>query len=353
MCSNREDERYSPYSNVSNMKKKEEAYLSHIKRKQRVLAAAAALAGVLTLLLGGCGSTENGSDDSTSKDDNTAAADSEYLLTVDGYGVTEEEFMLFLRDQKAATANYYWVNYEMQPDNEFWNTEVDGQTPTEYAKERALDAVVEAKEEFILADERGILEYKDYDGMMEDMEAENEKRAQQQEDGEAFYGLTEYTPFTYYQYLSGNVRSELEKDQEEQSDPTEEQLQAVYEENKENLTLGTVYEYTVRYEDGTEESVSQNTRDIGKEDTTTEDLIYNYFAYMNPGETIQGYSYRGETADITLQSVEDQGYMSFEEAEDSLRTFFARNEISELIADRVENAEIVFDQERYDALEMP
>ena len=314
---------------------------------------AAALAGTFVLLLGGCGKTQDSSADDSGKDKETSGNSEEYLLTVDGYGVTEDEFMLFLRDQKAATANYYWVNYEMQPDGEFWTTEVDGQTPTEYAKEKALDALVEAKEEFILADERGILEYQDYDGMMEDMEKENEERAAKEESGEAYYGLTEYTPFTYYQYLSGNVRAELEKNQEEITDPTEEQLKQVYEENKENLTLGQVYNYSVRYEDGTEETVSQNTREIGKEDTTIEDLIDNYFAYMQPGETITGYTYHGETADITLQSVENLGYMSFEEAEDSLRAFYARTEISSLLSDRVENAEIEFDQERWDALKMP
>lgn len=324
-----------------------------INKMRRTAFAAAALAGTFVLLLGGCGKTQSSNADDSGGEKETVSNSEEYLLTVDGYGVTEDEFLLFLRDQKAATANYYWVNYEMQPDGEFWDTEVDGQTPTEYAKERALDALVEAKEEFILADERGILEYKDYDGMMEDMEKENKERAEKEESGEAYYGLTEYTPFTYYQYLSGNVRSELEKDQEEKTDPTEEQLQQVYEENKENLTLGTVYNYTVRYADGTEETVSQNTREIGKEDTTIEDLINNYFAYMQPGETVQGYSYHGDTADITLQSVEDLGYMSFEEAEYSLRAFYARTEISDLIAERVENAEIVFDQERWDAVEMP
>ena len=125
--------------------------MAYIKRKRRA-ALAAALAGTFVLLLGGCGKTQDSSEDDSGKDKETSGNSEEYLLTVDGYGVTEDEFMLFLRDQKAATANYYWVNYEMQPDDEFWNTEVDSQTPTEYAKERALDAVVEAKEEFILAD---------------------------------------------------------------------------------------------------------------------------------------------------------------------------------------------------------
>ena len=113
-----------------------------------------------------------------------------------------------------------------------------------------------------------------------------------------------------------------------------------------------MYKYTVIYEDGRTEEVTQNTRDIAKEDTTTEDLIYNYFDYMKPGDSIQGYLYREDKVNIVLKSVESLGYMPFEEAEDSLRVFFARSEVSRLIAERVEAAEIVFDQDRYDAITM-
>lgn len=280
-------------------------------------------------------------------------SDGAYLLTVDGYGVTEEEYLLFLRDQKAATVNYFWVNYEIQPDEAFWTDEVNGETPIAYAKEKALASVVRAKEEFILASERGILEYKDYGSMMEDMRAENTGRADKKENGGVFYGITEFTPFTYYQYINGNIRSELERSQEELSVPSRKQLQELYEENKENLTRGTVYSYTVFYADGRKEDVNQNTLEIGKEDSTTADLIYNYFAYMSPKDGIEGYPYRGEQADIVLNSVENLGYMSFEEAKDSLGVFFARRELGRLIEERVENAELVFDQARYDALDMP
>ena len=95
--------------------------MAYMKRKRRA-ALAAALAGTFVLLLGGCGKTQDSSADDSGKDKETSGNSEEYLLTVDGYGVTEDEFMLFLRDQKAATANYYWVNYEMQPDGEFWTT---------------------------------------------------------------------------------------------------------------------------------------------------------------------------------------------------------------------------------------
>lgn len=316
------------------------------KRKTGAGVLVVMLLGVMMLFLGGCGREERlmGSD---------TVEDGTYLLTVDGYGVTEEEFLMFLRDQKAVTANYFWVNYEMQPDDGFWEREIDGMTPTGFAKERALEAAVQAKEEFILAAERGIFEYQDYNGMLDDMEAENAQRADKKESGDAFYGISEFTPFTYYQYLNGNIRSELERSQEEVSKPTKEQLLEVYEANKENLTLGTVFTYTVIYADGTEETVSQNTREIGKEDSTTEDLIYHYFAYMEPGDSIREYSYRGETAEIILQSSENLGYMSFDEAEEDLRVLFARSELAELIAERSAEAEIIFDHERYDALAMP
>lgn len=305
-----------------------------------------ALMLVLAMLFTGCGQEKQ----SKGKD---TVGDGAYVLTVDGYGVTEEEFLLFLRDQKAVTANYYWVNYQMQPDSAFWNTEVEGKRPIDFAKERALAAVIRARQEFILAAERGILDYQDYNSMMDDMEAENEIRAEKQANGEVFYGLSEFTPFTYYQYLNGNIRAELEHSQADVSKPTKDQLMEVYEFNKENLTLGIVYNYQINYPDGRTEEISQNTREIGKVDTITEDLIYSYFDYMEPGETVENYDYYGEQVDIVLQSVEPLGYQSFEDAEDSLRVFYARSELSALIDSRAANAEVVFDQARYDALEMP
>ena len=151
----------------------------YIKRSRRIFGIFALTALLSSLVLGGCGKEEQ----SKGSDSVDSGA---YLLTVDGYGVTEEEFMLFLRDQKAATVNYFWVNYKAESDDKFWTSEFDGVTPLDYAKEKALAAVVQAKEEFILASERGILEYKDYGGMMEEMEEENAQRASKRTAGMRF-----------------------------------------------------------------------------------------------------------------------------------------------------------------------
>lgn len=302
-----------------------------------------ALLGALTvLLLASCG-------DAKSMGGDTAGGD--YLLTVDGYGVTEEEFRLFLLDKKAVTANYYWTNYQIQPDADFWTTEVDGKTPLDYAKERALNALVKSKIEFILASERNILAYQDYNARLKEMEAENAERARKQEAGEVFYGLTEFTPFTYYQYLNTNIRSELEYSQLELAKPSDDALRRLYEENQESFSLGVVYEYEIVYADGERETVTQHSHEVGKADTTTEDLIYQ-FETMEAGDMISGYGYRGEPADIVLLGKTAQGYLSFEEAKESLQTLYAREELSALIQSRAETAKVEIDRSRYDAIQM-
>lgn len=315
----------------------------------------------LAASLAGCAATADTSAETTAASTTTETVstarpgsdkpEGDYILTVDGYGVTEDEYLMFLRDQKAATANYYWVNYKMQPDNDFWHTEVDGQTPLDYAKALALTAAVTAKEKLLLAAEKDVTVYKNYPEMLDDMAAENADRAAKKANGEVFYGVTEFTPFTYYQYLTDNSGSELETVLEEEAAPTDEELKQLYAEYAAVLSLGTTYTYTITTGEETQE-LTQNTNSIGKADTVTEDLIYSYFVTMQPGESFD-YDYYGTPAVVTLVSVQDEGTQSFEEAKDSLRVFYARQLLQDLLDQRTRNAVVRIDQARYDALEMP
>lgn len=291
------------------------------------------------------GTADTGGGGDTLKDRN-------YLLTVDGYGVKEEEYLLFLRDQKAATANHYWVNYKVQPDSAFWETEFDGQTPLQYAKEKALQALVRAKQEFILAKEWKIADYKNYDEMMEDMAEENRDRAEKQSEGDVIYGLSEFAPFTYYNYLNNNVRSELKYDLAKRIEPTKEQLLAVYEAHKTDFSRGIVYHYTVTYEDGKTESYSQNSNEVGKADETLEYLVYQCFPEMNPGEKIKDFSYHGSFVAVTLDSTEDLGVATLEEVKESVYLILAEEEVNQILDERCKSAEIKIDQICYDRLKM-
>lgn len=278
--------------------------------------------------------------------------DGAYLLTVDGYGVTEEEFLLFLSGQKAVAANYFWTKYQVQPDADFWTTAVNGETPIEYAKEQALDALVESKITFIMAAERGILDYQDYDGLLESMEEENADRARKLENGEVVYGLSQFTPFTYYQYLNQNAGAELEYSQRELIDPSREELRQTYEAYKELFSLGTVYVYEAVYEDGSRETVSQSSLEVAKEDTVTQFLLEE-FEQMECGQAVSGVRVDGRQADIVLVEKQFQGYAELDAVEDSVRALYAREAISELIQARAQEAQVEIDQERFDAITMP
>ena len=167
-----------------------------------------------------------------------------------------------------------------------------------------------------------------------------------------YYGVNAFTPFTYYQYLTDNASAEMETVLEKQLTPTEAELQQVYEEYKEVLSLGTTYRYRIETADGTLQELTQNTREIGKTDTVTEDLIYGYFTSMQPGQSFT-YDYYGQEATVTLLDVQDEGVQSFEQAKDSLMVFYARQKLADLLEQRTQNADVVLDQARYDALEMP
>ena len=84
----------------------------------------------------------------------------------------------------------------------------------------------------------------------------------------------------------------------------------------------------------------------------TEDLIYGYFTSMQPGQSF-AYEYYGQEATVTLLDAKDEGMQTFEQAKDSLKVFYARQKLAELLEQRTQNADVVLDKARYDALEMP
>ena len=87
-------------------------------------------------------------------------------------------------------------------------------------------------------------------------------------------------------------------------------------------------------------------------DYTTE-LLLEEFEAMECGQTLTGVDFHGVPADIVLKEKIFLGYASFEDVEDSVHSLYARQAISELIQTRVQTAQLVIDQDRFDALEMP
>ncbi|EPY11479.1 hypothetical protein [Paenibacillus alvei] len=140
-----------------------------------------------------------------------AALPENWLFTVDGYAVTDEEYLFYISEQRAVTVDYFYRTYGAQVDEGFWTRQYgeNQETPSEYAKKSAMTALLRVKQEQIIADERDIAPYKSFDELKSDMEDENKKRAKMEDIGDTYYGLPQLDLYQYMQYVSGARWPEL------------------------------------------------------------------------------------------------------------------------------------------------
>lgn len=271
------------------------------------------------------------------------------LLTVDGYGVTEEEFTLFLMEQRALTAAYFGREYGAEIDEGFWNRDFDGQTPNQYARDAALQELLTAKMESILLKERGLADDISYEALKTNMDKTNAENAQKLKTGEVFYGLTEYDASTYYAYVRSQRWGELVRSQPDYSAPTPDALRKVYDENPDYFTSFPVYTCKFVYSDGSEEEVEVSAETVHKEDGLGAELLAA-LGEINPGDTLPGMSMGGKEGDVTLLSLIPGQPLPFEDSETQalLASIYEESELYTLLRQRVADAKVVIDQARFE-----
>lgn len=267
------------------------------------------------------------------------------LITVDGCPVPQEEFMLFLMDQRALTAAHFGQEYGAEIDEGFWSRDFDGQTPNEYAREAALQELLTAKMETILLRERELADDISYEALMADMEKTNAENAQKLESGEVFYGLTEYDAATYYVYIRSQRWGELLRSQADYSAPTTDDLKEVYRDFPDYFTSLPVYTCQFVYEDGSVEELAVSAETVHKEDGAGAQLL-GALGENQPGETLPGMSLGGKTGHVTLLSVTPGKPLPFEDeaTQAQLSALFQERELYALVADRVANAAVEVDE---------
>lgn len=304
----------------------------------------AILSALLMALLSGCGGVTSSPAPSAS-----ASLPDGALLSVDGYPVSAEEFQLFLQDERALTAAYFGQTYGAEIDAGFWNREFDGQTPNQYAREAAFRELLRAKEESILLKERGLVEDIRYETLMADLEKTNAERADMLERGEVFYGLTEYDAATYYAYVRSQRWGELVRSQSSYSSPTREELRAVYDESPDYFTSPPVYACSLTYSDGTTEEREVSSVTIHKEDAGGAQFL-SALGELSPGDSLTGASLDGRDADVTLLSIVPGAVLPFEDesAQATAAALCAQAELYALVAKRMADAEVLFNQPLYE-----
>lgn len=272
------------------------------------------------------------------------------LLTIDGYPVPKEEFLLFLEEERALTAAYFGQTYGAQVDEGFWSREFDGQTPSDYAKESALNSLLSAKMQAILLHERGLAEDISYEKLEADREKTNRERAEKLRSGEIFYGLTEYDAPTYYAYVAAQRLGDLYQSQYELAKPTQEQLRGLYNEDPPRYAEPPSYTCRISYADGGEETVILTASSVSKEDEYGQRL-YEELGETRLGETLYQVNYLGREAEVKLLSAEVPE-PDFARAGEALRLEFSQRELWDILRERIEGAKVELDREEYDAIQI-
>lgn len=319
---------------------------------------------------------------SVSRESSVTEAEEPYVIfTIDGYPVYHEEYELFLRSQRAATAQYFYETYGAEQDAEFWTTEYEGQTPENYNKEKALEELIAYKTERILAYERGIAEYVNFDDLMREKDGVNEKNSTSDQAGDFTYGIADYSPWQYLQYLRSVCDIELLKDESRRCKDriSEETLNGYYEEERQMYHKG----YDVTYErldmilSADKEQIGQQMKavadraekekisleaavkelqiadictvneyvtsevEVGKDDLF-EVEIQQTVLELEPG-TVSEPIISSFGSGTVLRCIErkDLGYYNFDEVKDDIIICFAEESLEDLLDERIRNAEIV------------
>ncbi|SYX84190.1 hypothetical protein [Paenibacillus alvei] len=282
-----------------------------------------------------------------------AALPENWLFTVDGYAVTDEEFLFYINDQRAVTANYFYRTYGAQVDEGFWTRQYgeNQETPSEYAKKSAMTALLRAKQEQIIADERDIAPYKSFDELKSDMLDENAKRAEMENTGDAYYGLPQLDLYQYMQYISGARWPDLVETQVKKTKMSDAELQDEYA-SRSIEYVRTADELTALFATtghSMEEKVL-NRLDISKDDTKSLHF-WESLATASVGETVIG-NYMGEDVVATLMTKPVISKLTLEKVKDSIIYGRAEFDLRTLIASRADKAKIVYNGNQFNELEV-
>lgn len=273
-----------------------------------------------------------------------------WIFTVDGYAVTEEEFHFYVTEQRAVTADYFFRTYGAQVDEGFWTRKYgkNHETPSEYAKNSAMTALLKTKQEQFIADERGIAPYKSFDELESDMDDENVKRAKMDDSGETYYGLPQFELYQYMQYLSGARWPDLVETQVKKTKMSNAELQVEYASKSAEYTrVADKLTVMLATTGQAKEEKVLNRLDISKEDT--ESLkFWESLAAASVGETVIG-KYMDEDVIATLITKPENTKLKLEEVKDSIIYEWAESDLRALITN-TNKLKIVYNGNRFSEL---
>lgn len=132
------------------------------------------------------------------------------VATVAGHDVTRDELVFHMRLLAPAVQDEIRNGFRL-PGAVDWGAEYGGQTGVQRLSTAALDRIRADKVTFVVAREQGIDVAVDYPDFLDELAAENKRRASAVAKGEVVYGVTEFSPDEYYSHRLTEIKTALAK----------------------------------------------------------------------------------------------------------------------------------------------
>lgn len=178
------------------------------------------------------------------------------VITVGTQNIFADEWKEFLQQQKSAATVYYTENYGCTTfDNSFWTTEYNGQTPLDYARNRALDELIDGCIVLEEAQKEGLIENIDLRTLKKEWKGFNDQRQSSVSQNGVVYGPVEYSFENYYRHLISNLRNFLGEKLIQEDPEAETRAKNFYHENLDMFTtVGDIHASALLIEGEKDES---------------------------------------------------------------------------------------------------
>ncbi len=141
------------------------------------------------------------------------------IAKVNGEPIYAGEWKLSADRKKSSVLSHYKELGLDTSSADFWNTEKDGKTPTEYLREISLEDAVQYKLQLVLAKEYNLLDDISFSGLVEQKNKTNIDNLAKIKVGEPVIGQRTYTLSTFYDYRLSNLKLDLQKAMGEKGKP--------------------------------------------------------------------------------------------------------------------------------------
>jgi hypothetical protein len=304
------------------------------------------------------------------------------VALIDGEPLTLAEFQLSLAVNRAKVSAYFHSKYGASTDAEFWTANYEGEVPLDKLRQDALADAVASKMPQIVAKENQIITDISYEGFLNRLHAENERRARAKRDKAVIFGPVRYSKADYYHIVNSNTAGELKKALHWQSRFPEEELEGYYQANKERYKKQDLIELLkisatgeqakeilkLMKEDidrgmGAEAAASKYAADANFEylsmdaDTARSDALVHPILHTKVTDLTEGGItdvFQENGAYILARCIKRSpaGYLQFHEVKEAIISHLGAQAYDRMIDERIRDADVAVNTETYQRIGM-